>query len=72
MVTPDHSSFELLSRSCVSADAYFVKTLYIALSVVAIACVSVVLIRIVVKRLRQEPATSVGRLVEHLVMIQGA
>lgn len=56
---------------CVSVGTDL-KTVGSAFDVLAIACLSVILIRIAVKHSRQEPTTSIGRLVEHLVMVQGA
>ena len=64
-------SFRLISRACVTPAEYVLKSYYISLSVVAIACVTVVLARIAVKRWRQKPTTSIGRLVEFLVVVQG-
>lgn len=66
-----NDAFELLSRACVSPAEYTLKALYVALSVVAIACVSVVLLRIGWRHARQKSTTSIGRLVEYLVVVQG-
>lgn len=70
MVNP--YKFKLLSRSCVSPEEYELKILYLSLSVVAITFIGVVLLRIAIKRCRRAPATSIGRLVEHLLIVQGA
>ena len=64
-------AFELLSRSCVTADEYFLDTLYVGFATIAIACVAVELVRIAWKRWRQKLITSIGRLVEYLVIVQG-
>lgn len=64
-------SFELVSRSCLSPEAYLLKTLYIGLGLAAISACLIVLGRIAVKRWRQKPTTSIGRLVEYLVVVQG-
>lgn len=68
---PSPDSFELLSRSCVTADEYLLKVLYVSLSVVAIACVSVMLLRVAWKRWRPGGRSSIGRLVEYLCLVQG-
>lgn len=66
-----HDSFELLSRSCVGPDEYFLKTIYVGLSVVALTCVSVMLTRVAWKRWRPGGRSSIGRLIEYLVWTQG-
>lgn len=66
-----HDSFELLSRSCVGPDEFFLKAIYVGLSVVALACVCVMLLRVAWKRWRPGGRSSIGRLIEYLVWTQG-
>lgn len=62
--------FELLTRDCVNSDyEYSIKLAYVSISAVSIFCVLIVLGRMWWRAHRKKSATSIGRLIEHLVIV---